>query len=894
MTISYASEVPNGSSFGCFWRILIKWKGSVYKLIWRELLVYLVAYYVINFIYRYALSEEQQKVFEKIRYYFGNSSESIPMSFVLGFYVSLVVKRWWEQYKLLPWPDNLALFISAAIPGNDERGRLMRRNIVRYAVLAYVITLQRISLRVKRRFPTLQHIVDVGLMMESERKIFEMMNKKAAMSKYWMPLVWATNIINRARKEGLITSDHVVQTLLVELSDIRKKLGGLIGYDTVCVPLVYTQVVTLSLYAYFFSALLGRQFISQTENPSSGKYEIPDMYFPFFTVLQFCFYVGWLKVAEVLINPFGEDDDDIELNWLIDRHIKAGYMIVDEMHEEHPELLKDQYWDEVIPKDLPYTVASENYRREEPKGSAEHYKVKESDALYANVFLGPTVHGGHAVGHRGGKAAHMQDDVYADYESVDTPLVERRKNWLQRQITRMGSVRSSSTTYSSSGAGGFFSRNRHNSVYSSPEQAAGQPGNGTAQSQNHPGFKISLYDRLRRKSIQSSRMGRQGTLPKLNSIPISLKNRPRIPTPDVTKEVVDREQRLALSASNAANIGAGVIGMIPPPSYQQSASGVADVPVLQVLVGSGAGGATGLVLSPIQEKTEGTPVASPAAAHLAQAVLPQSLKAASFVAPVALPVSMSQLTRLVSGITTTSSSGVPIAAVAASPSSPIEPTIPATLTELSGSSSGGSGAEDEGTSSSATRKLDGGGKQDESGGEGFSTRSPIVVSPEKLDALASHRDWSLQNYVIQASEHRAARAESKGRRSTSLPGPAPVQVLQQGREDRSMSLPHSLGLQSSNATPTRAVSVATRPDSFLQPLQQVNQSQPTQTRPRSGSFDQTKLSAAHEQVLRKISFNGNPNGGNSLLQPAAAILIGTAGIAAPAQVAGSKRGEVYV
>lgn len=79
-------------------------------------------------------------------------------------------------------------------------------------------------------------------MMESEKKIFEIMNKKAAMSKYWMPLVWATNIINRARKEALITSDQVVQTLLVELSDIRKRLGALIGYDTVCVPLVYTQV----------------------------------------------------------------------------------------------------------------------------------------------------------------------------------------------------------------------------------------------------------------------------------------------------------------------------------------------------------------------------------------------------------------------------------------------------------------------------------------------------------------------------------------------------------------------------------------------------------------------------------------------------------------------------
>lgn len=113
---------------------------------------------------------------------------------------------------------------------------------MRYAVLAYVITLQRISLRVKRRFPGWQHLVDAGLLLESERKIFEIFDGKSPMSKYWMPLVWATNIINRGRKENYIQSDHIVQTLLIELSDIRRRLGALIGYDTVCVPLVYTQV----------------------------------------------------------------------------------------------------------------------------------------------------------------------------------------------------------------------------------------------------------------------------------------------------------------------------------------------------------------------------------------------------------------------------------------------------------------------------------------------------------------------------------------------------------------------------------------------------------------------------------------------------------------------------
>ncbi|XP_030570217.1 bestrophin homolog 14 isoform X2 [Drosophila novamexicana] len=537
MTVSYAGEVPNGSNFGCFWKILWKWRGSVYKLVWRELIAYLCLYYTINVIYRFALTPNQQTIFNKIRQYFAQQGENIPMSFVLGFYVNLVVKRWWEQYRLLPWPDTLALFISAAIPNssgvvNNETGRLMRRNIMRYMVLAYVITLQRISLRVKRRFPTTQHLVDAGLMHESEMKIFEAMNQKSPMSKYWMPLVWATNIINRARKEGLIASDHIVQTILVELSDIRRRLGGLIGYDTVCVPLVYTQVVTLVLYTYFIAALLGRQMLPNVVD-RNGR-EDPDLFFPFFTVLQFVFFVGWLKVAEVLINPFGEDDDDIELNWLIDRHIKAAYMIVDEMHEEHPELLRDQYWECVVPKELPYTVASEHYRRDEPKGSAENYKVKKEDAMYANIIPG------------GGKRM-LSDDVYADYESVDTPMVERRKNnWLVRQLSRMGSMRSQSTAYSSGGMP--FTRNRLNSVYSSPEsgmplsilqqqQLQQQQQNQQQQPPGSQQSKPSLYEKfVHRKSLRAHRqLIKQNS--KLNGLNINVaKTRPRIPTPEVTKD----------------------------------------------------------------------------------------------------------------------------------------------------------------------------------------------------------------------------------------------------------------------------------------------------------------------------------------------------------------------
>ncbi|XP_055535467.1 bestrophin-4 [Wyeomyia smithii] len=613
MTISYSAEVPNGSNFGCFWRILWKWRGSVYKAIWRELLAYLCVYYTLNLTYRYGLTEEGRRVFERIRNYCGQQRENVPLSFVLGFYVSLVVKRWWEQYRLLPWPDTLALFVSAAIQGHDETGRLMRRNIMRYMVLAYVITLQKISLRVKRRFPTWQHLVDAGLMLESERKIFEIMDSKSPMSKYWMPLVWATNIINRARKEELIPSDHIVQTLLMELSDIRRRLGGLIGYDTVCVPLVYTQVVTLVLYSYFTAAIMGSQMIPTYDEKTHTYMEL-DVYFPLFTALQFVFYVGWLKVAEVLINPFGEDDDDIELNWLIDRHIKASYMIVDEMHDEHPELLKDQYWEEVVPKDLPYTVASEHYRREEPKGSAEQYVVKESEAVYANIG--------------GGKRA-PNEEVYADYESVDTPMVERRKGWFGRQMTRI-SMRSSSTAYSS---GGLFSRNRQNSVYSSPEAGLTQP----ITAGGPPLQKLSLYDKfVNRKSgrnprqivKQNSKISLNGSL--ISNVPP--KARPRIPTPDVTKD--SKTHPLTGITTNSAqlektsNIASGVALMATqlannPSIYPASTATTLnnnDLPVVGTLL-----------LAPIKEldSSSGSNTlhsGQSATAALAKSILPSTIK----------------------------------------------------------------------------------------------------------------------------------------------------------------------------------------------------------------------------------------------------------------------------
>jgi len=240
----------------------------------------------------------------------------------------------------------------------------MRRTIARYLIVALIQTLRMTSVQVKKRFPTLNHLSDAGIITDNERVIIESLDEKCIQHpKYWMSLVWAGAVVTRAKKEGRIKDDFAFRTIIKEINKFRSGCGGLLDYDWISIPLVYTQVVTLAVYTFFLSSLMGRQFL----DPSKGiEGHDVDLVVPVFTFLQFFFYMGWLKVAEVLINPFGEDDDDFEMNWLIDRNLQVAYLIVDDMHAEHPELVKDQFWDEGIPDELPYTVAAEECRPSEP------------------------------------------------------------------------------------------------------------------------------------------------------------------------------------------------------------------------------------------------------------------------------------------------------------------------------------------------------------------------------------------------------------------------------------------------------------------------------------------------------------------------------------------------
>lgn len=64
----------------------------------------------------------------------------------------------------------------------DERSRMLRRTIMRYINLAFIITMRLCSVTVKKRFPTSEHLVEAGCLLPHEKDLLDELDDK---SPYW-------------------------------------------------------------------------------------------------------------------------------------------------------------------------------------------------------------------------------------------------------------------------------------------------------------------------------------------------------------------------------------------------------------------------------------------------------------------------------------------------------------------------------------------------------------------------------------------------------------------------------------------------------------------------------------------------------------------------------------
>ncbi|KRZ80193.1 Protein pelota -like protein [Trichinella papuae] len=404
MTVTYSLECST-STLATFLKLLLRWRGSIYKLMYKEAIIYLTLYTVLSLVYRYGLDENQRVHFEKLSLFCERSLSFIPLTFILGFYVSMVVTRWWDVFMNIGWPDRIVLQVACYVQSADQKGRMVRRTVARYLNLAQTLVLRDISSAVKKRFPTIEMVIQsatIGFMNEEELKQYE--EVKCLHHKYWIPIQWCCTLLCKARKESLIENDLLLNQMIDDIMNYRQNLMMLLNYDWISVPLVYTQcimcqlldslynvcqyeilyqcnpyVVTIAVYGFFAASLMARQYLNPSKNYPGHNV---DLYVPIFTILQFVFYMGWLKVAESLINPLGEDDDDFEINYIVERNLQAGYLIADENYGRIPPLERDIHWNDVQ-AEIPHTAASIGLKDNPQIGSASAIEIKPEKAELA-------------------------------------------------------------------------------------------------------------------------------------------------------------------------------------------------------------------------------------------------------------------------------------------------------------------------------------------------------------------------------------------------------------------------------------------------------------------------------------------------------------------------------
>ncbi|KAL3319280.1 bestrophin [Cichlidogyrus casuarinus] len=252
--------------------------------------------------------------------YCNSYSSKIPIVFVLGFYVSIVAARWWDQFLALPWPDQVSLYLLAHLPGPTTQEILYRRNIVRYINASYCLALRSVSSRARLRFPTEEHLVTAGILTSDELELLRNSGPVDIRGEYYIPINWAHDLVQKARKDMLIKSEYAADAIIQAINDFRGCLGSIFVYDWINPPLVYTQTATICVYSYFLFNIFAWQFIDQPQDSVAQNIDI--------------------YVAESLINPFGEDDDDFEIEYMIERNLEMSFAIVHGIMQDQPQALK--------------------------------------------------------------------------------------------------------------------------------------------------------------------------------------------------------------------------------------------------------------------------------------------------------------------------------------------------------------------------------------------------------------------------------------------------------------------------------------------------------------------------------------------------------------------------
>jgi len=264
------------------------------------------------------------------------------LTFILGFYVGQMIKRWWDQVKSLPQielvTNCLAGFIQLEFKEEHSNGqkvedatarvaaRDLKKKIVRYCLLSWTMCLSSFSKPLQKKFNESDAYIKKGLLNKNELNALQG-DKSVWKDQWWIPISWAiclVNATNKDKSQGCKVKEQ--KEMISTLNKFHTKLHDLYLFQTNPLPLIYGQAINVAIVSWVGLGIFGSQYLGTHHG---SLFFLIFRTIPLFQLVKIIIIYTWLRVANIVRNPFGMDNFyDINLVDTLDHNIwKASLSI---------------------------------------------------------------------------------------------------------------------------------------------------------------------------------------------------------------------------------------------------------------------------------------------------------------------------------------------------------------------------------------------------------------------------------------------------------------------------------------------------------------------------------------------------------------------------------------
>ncbi|XP_046447356.1 bestrophin-2-like isoform X1 [Daphnia pulex] len=318
--IAFNQTAPEANSIGESIRVLLRWRGSIYKKIWKQLLVYYLLYYMLTILHNFVLDEDGKTAFVALAKYCNKNSNSINLMIMLTFFTTTAMQRLFALQTMIPGTAKVITYFILSLKQNLPEGPVIVEQFARWAVLAWILTFRVVCKPLRKMFPDMISLQMAGIIKEKERIILERVEtERNKTPRALMVIDWMFLLL----KECSIQNRFMENSNFLKCADavmvFKKNCGNTIKIATKNIPCALIQAVIIVVYTYGLVTLMARN----VEEASSCEFlEVVVNYFPVIPSMQFFIFLIWLNFGRVAVNPFGADEDDIDVKLLLENHIQ--------------------------------------------------------------------------------------------------------------------------------------------------------------------------------------------------------------------------------------------------------------------------------------------------------------------------------------------------------------------------------------------------------------------------------------------------------------------------------------------------------------------------------------------------------------------------------------------